>query len=131
MASTAFRGGVGDASAFWAELCGRFTRLRVEAVHCGLGSRCQGLVDAARRGEARVEDWVELTAEIAELHDEAADYTSRRGEFAVTARVETEIAVSGGFGCPGGLCDRRLVAHALGPTPRCELLNRDMRTLGA
>lgn len=114
----------------WAAICARFGRTRDEATQCGLTARWHALVEATRRGESRIEDWNELTSDIAELQDEEEDFATR-GPFMAAARVDADIDASGGFGCPGQLCGRRVAKSALGGAPRCELLREDMAGLGS
>jgi hypothetical protein len=111
-------GGAVDEPNAWAGICSRFRELRGEAGQWGLGDRWRSLVDATRKREALIADWLALLAELAELRGAAEDFASRGG-------IRGDAAVSG-YGCPESLCSRHAARPAFGETPRCELLRRDL-----
>ena len=114
------RGGSGEESLVWTELCARFRETAREAQDYGFGPRWQSLLAATRRGTADYRDWRMLLAEIVEQRGYELDFAGRDGAWPLAGTA------ADGYRCPGSLCRRRAMASPAAGAPRCELLDRDM-----
>lgn len=117
----------------WSNVCEYFDRYLDQANTHDLRDIVDELLERTRRENVSVWEWKEVLDDLAERVSAIEDYAGLGPGSAAPPplfrRAPVTRQVDIGFGCPGGLCDRRISGGLLDPTPRCRILAREMTLL--
>lgn len=117
----------------WSTICAEFDTRLDQAGAYGLACEVQKLLERTRRTEVSVWEWKELLDHLANRVSWAKDHAGLgdRADQREPGPRRTQAArqVDTVFGCPDGLCDRRVTGGLLDPKPWCQILAKEMTLL--
>ncbi|MEU6644574.1 hypothetical protein ABZ863_18745 [Saccharomonospora sp. NPDC046836] len=108
----------------WATICEDYDKIRVDAFAFGYGDVWEELMDSTRSGSAKISDWAKFLSDVNNAAEGSQNIISKGDPF--QRRSAALHAMSGGFVCATGRCDRSASPLTATMPPQCPLFDRPM-----